>query len=146
MFNSGQRVSQLLWLKYTGGAVRNKPIFRWLAAWVLLLWKIGCGQRGHAAIRKCKKVNIMDSKRLHRDVRDRIEKLDLVAELALHGLRATALSPEDCADFFEGLSAFLPTTKSEAARYAATCFRESARAQRDFVERLNSAKGGASSR
>jgi len=57
----------------------------------------------------------------------------LVAETAIAGLNHTLLSPEDRADFYEGLSTLLPAPASEAARYAATCIRESQRAQREFL-------------
>ena len=68
----------------------------------------------------------------------------LVAEIAIAGLQQTPLSPEDRADFYEGLSALLPAPPSEAARYAATCIRESQRAQRDFLAALHPGKAAAS--
>jgi len=76
-------------------------------------------------------------------MRSRPQILALVAEIAVAGLDHCALSPDDRADFYEGLSAFLPKTESEAAKYAATCIRESQRAQQDFLSTLETKKGGA---
>ena len=67
--------------------------------------------------------------------------LDLVAEIAVAGLSHFALSPDDRADFYEGLSAFLANAESEAAKYAATCIRECQRAQHDFLNALETKKG-----
>ena len=67
--------------------------------------------------------------------------LDLVAEVAIVGLSHSALSPDDCADLYEGLSTFLPKAKSEAAKYTATCIRECQRAQQDFHTMLQTRKG-----
>ena len=69
--------------------------------------------------------------------------LHLVAELAIAGLDQSALSPEERARFYEALTAFLPKTEAEAARYAATCIRESQRAQQDFLTTLGTNKGAA---
>jgi hypothetical protein len=68
--------------------------------------------------------------------------LGLVAEVAVAGLRHAALSPDDRADFYDGLSAFLPKMESEAAKYAATCLREAQRAQQDFLVTFQTRKGG----
>ena len=76
-------------------------------------------------------------------MRSRTQMLGLVAEIAVAGLNQSALSPDDRADFYEGLSAVLPKTESEAARYAATCIRESQRAQQDFLTTLETKKGAA---
>jgi hypothetical protein len=62
--------------------------------------------------------------------------LELVAEVAVAGMNHVALAPADRADFYEGLSALLPKSKSEAAKYAATCIRECQRAQQDFLTTL----------
>jgi len=67
--------------------------------------------------------------------------LGLVAEVAVAGLIHSPLSQEDRADFYEGLSVFLPKTESEAAKYAATCIRECQRAQQDFLVKLETKKG-----
>jgi uncharacterized protein (DUF2336 family) len=69
--------------------------------------------------------------------------LGLVAESAVTELGHSALRPEDRADFYEGLSAILPASTSEAARYAATCIRECQRAQRDLPRALETRKGEA---
>ncbi|HEX4083345.1 MAG TPA: hypothetical protein VHY22_00435 [Chthoniobacteraceae bacterium] len=76
-------------------------------------------------------------------MRDRTAALHLVAELAVAGLDHIALTPEDRADVYEGLSAFLAKNESEAARYAATCIRECQRAQQDFLFALAANKGAA---
>jgi len=76
-------------------------------------------------------------------MRNRTEMLHLVAQVALAGLDHAALSPEDRADFYEGLSALLPRMESESAKYLATCLRECQRAQRDFLSALETRKGGA---
>jgi hypothetical protein len=62
--------------------------------------------------------------------------LYLVADMAMAGLLHSRLSPADRADFFDALCIFLPESESEAARYAATCLRESERAQQDFLAAL----------
>jgi hypothetical protein len=62
--------------------------------------------------------------------------LTLVAQLALAGLDHSPLIPLERADFFQGLGFLLPPPTSEAARYAATCIRESHRAQREFYAAL----------
>jgi hypothetical protein len=69
-------------------------------------------------------------------MRSRPQLLSLVVELALAGLAHAPLSPEDRADFFDGLALILSPAPAEAARYAATCIRESQRAQRDFLTTL----------
>jgi len=74
-------------------------------------------------------------------MRNRTQMLDLVAEIAVAGLNHSVLSPEDRADFYDGLSAVLPRTQSEAAKYAATCIRECQRAQQDFLAALETKKG-----
>ena len=76
-------------------------------------------------------------------MRSRPQRLHLVAEIAVAGLNHSMLSPDDCADLYEGLSAFLPKTESEAAKYVSTCIRESQRAQRDFLAALETRKGAA---
>lgn len=76
-------------------------------------------------------------------MRTKPQMLDLVAEVAVAGLDHSALTPDERADVYEGLSAFLPKTKSEAAKYAATCIRECQRAQRDFLTILAARKGAA---
>jgi uncharacterized protein (DUF2336 family) len=67
--------------------------------------------------------------------------INLVAEVAVTGLKNSALSSEDRADFYQGLSAFLAGNESEAAKYAATCIRECQRAQQEFLAALASRKG-----
>jgi uncharacterized protein (DUF2336 family) len=67
--------------------------------------------------------------------------LRLVARVAVAGLSHPSLTPEDRADLYEGLSAFLARNESEAARYAATCIRECQRAQQDFLTALAAKKG-----
>jgi hypothetical protein len=76
-------------------------------------------------------------------MRKKKQLLVLVAEVAVAGLKDSALSPDDCADFYDGLGVLLPFTESEAAKYAATCIRESHRAQQDFRTRLDMKKGAA---
>jgi len=52
------------------------------------------------------------------------------------GLEYTPLSPEEGADFFEGLSVLLRPPSSDAARYAATCLRECQRARQEIISAL----------
>jgi len=73
--------------------------------------------------------------------KSRTQKLRLVAEIALTGLRHSALSPEDRADFYEGLGAILSPPASDAARYAATCIRESQGAQRELRAAIEARRG-----
>jgi len=74
-------------------------------------------------------------------MRTRNQLLALVAEVAVSGLEDFVLSPDDRADFYDGLGVLLPFSESEAAKYAATCIRESQRAQHDFRVRLEMKKG-----
>ena len=74
-------------------------------------------------------------------MRNRTQMFGLVAEVAIAGLKNSVLSPNDRADFYEGLSALLPKAESEAAKYAATCIRECQRAQQDFLTVLETRKG-----
>ena len=76
-------------------------------------------------------------------MRDRTQMLHLVAELAVAGLNHISLTPEDRADAYDGLAAFLAKNESEAAHYAATCIRECQRAQQDFLSALAAKKGSA---
>ncbi len=73
------------------------------------------------------------------------QNLRLVAEIAVTGLGHSVLSPEDRAAFYEGLSAILSPAAAEAARYAATCIRESQRAQQELSAAMGTRKGGACS-
>lgn len=73
-------------------------------------------------------------------VKTKTQKLRLVAEIALAGLRHAPLSPEERADFYEGLGAILSPPASEAARYAATCIRESQGAQRELRTAIETGK------
>ncbi len=75
-------------------------------------------------------------------MRTREEMVELVVDVAVAGLNQMGLSPEDRADFYDGLSAFLPKNEAEAAKYAATCIRECQRAQQDFLVKLETRKGG----
>jgi len=68
------------------------------------------------------------------------QTLRLVAEIALAGLTESALPLEDRADFYEGLGAFLPYAEAEAAKYAATCIRETQRAQHEVLKALTTGK------
>jgi len=68
------------------------------------------------------------------------QHLALMAEAAVAGLNQTAPSAEDRAGVFEGLGAVLPKPESEAAKYAATCIREAARAQQNFLNTLETRK------
>ena len=74
-------------------------------------------------------------------MRSRNQILGLVAEIAVTGFNHSELSPDDRADFYEGLSTFLARNEAEAARYAATCIRECQRAQQDFLATLATRKG-----
>ena len=76
-------------------------------------------------------------------MRSRVQMLELVARVAVAGLDRSALSWEDRADFYDGLSRFLAFSESESAKYVATCIRESQRAQQDFLSALETRKGGA---
>jgi hypothetical protein len=76
-------------------------------------------------------------------MRTKPEMLLLVGEVAVAGLNHVAPSLEDQADVYEGLAEFLPKQEAEAAKYAATCIRESRRAQEAFLARLESRKAGA---
>jgi hypothetical protein len=78
-------------------------------------------------------------------MKNKTENLRLVADIAVTGLGHRALSPEDRADFYEGLSVILPPPASEAARYAATCIRESQRAQQELRAAMDTGKGPAAS-
>jgi len=63
-------------------------------------------------------------------------KQHLVARIAITGIDHTWLSPEERAEFYEGLSTLLPAAPSEAAKYAATCIRECQRAQQEILTTL----------
>lgn len=76
-------------------------------------------------------------------MRTKTQKFRLVAEIAVIGLRHCALCPEDRADFYEGLSTILSPPAAEAARYAATCIRETQWAQRELLAALEAWKGAA---
>ena len=69
-------------------------------------------------------------------MKTRTRKHQLVAEIAIAGLNHSRLTPEDRADFYEGLSTLLAPPTSEAAKYAATCIRESQRAQEEIRNAL----------
>jgi uncharacterized protein (DUF2336 family) len=64
----------------------------------------------------------------------------LVAEIAITGLNHSLLSPEERADFYEGLSSLLAPPIAESAKYAATCLRECQRAQQEIVAALGARK------
>jgi hypothetical protein len=68
----------------------------------------------------------------------------LVAEIAITRLPPSSLSPEERADFYEGLSTLLAGSGADAAKYAATCIRESQRAEQEILEAVRGRKGGAS--
>jgi hypothetical protein len=76
-------------------------------------------------------------------MKTKTQKLRLVAEIALAGLRHSVLSPEDRADFYEGLAAILPPPASDAALYAAMCLRESLGAQRALRAAVETGEGAA---
>ncbi len=76
-------------------------------------------------------------------MRNRTQKLRLVIEAAIATLKSAPLPPDDRADFYDGLGVLLPETEAEAAIYAATCIRESQRAQRDFLAVIEARKGAA---
>jgi len=80
---------------------------------------------------------------LRRRIRTPTQILSLVAEMAVAGLDHSTVPARDRADFYEGLSSLLPKAESEAAKYAATCIRESQRAQREFLATLESRRGAA---
>jgi hypothetical protein len=67
----------------------------------------------------------------------------LVAEIAVSGLAPSSLTPNERADFYEGLSTLLPEPGAEAAKYAATCIRESQRAEQEILNSLRCRNGGA---
>jgi alkanesulfonate monooxygenase SsuD/methylene tetrahydromethanopterin reductase-like flavin-dependent oxidoreductase (luciferase family) len=76
-------------------------------------------------------------------MRTKPQLLALLARVAIAGLNTAELTPEDRADFYLGLSAILPETEAEAARYAATCIRESQRAQQDLLTAIETRKRAA---
>jgi hypothetical protein len=67
----------------------------------------------------------------------RCGQLDLVARMALAGLRSAALPLEDYPHFYEGLAAVLDSPGADSALYAATCIAEFLRAQREIHSALN---------
>lgn len=77
-------------------------------------------------------------------MRTRTQLLHLVAEVAVQNLPASRLSLRDRADFFDGLTLLLEPTAGEWARYAATCIRESSRAEAELLATLKSVKGALS--
>jgi hypothetical protein len=74
---------------------------------------------------------------MHKPSNPRPDPLRLVAELAITGLNHSLLSLEEGADFYDGLSALLPSPGSEAARYAATCLRECQRARQEILSAIH---------
>jgi hypothetical protein len=76
-------------------------------------------------------------------MKTKTQRLRLVADIAVTGLIHCPLCPEDRADFYEGLSTILTPSAAEAARYAATCIRESERAQRELLAALETREGAA---
>ena len=68
------------------------------------------------------------------------QMLHLVADIAIGGLPRAGLSPEEYADFCQGLSALLPPAAAEAALYTATCIRETRRAHREMAVAIKGLK------
>jgi uncharacterized protein (DUF2336 family) len=69
-------------------------------------------------------------------MRTRTEKQQLVAQMAMAGLKRKGLCVEERADFYEGLSGLLTPPAAEAARYAANCLRECERAEEEIAATL----------
>jgi uncharacterized protein (DUF2336 family) len=73
---------------------------------------------------------------MHTKLKSRQQPLRLIAELAMSGLDHASLSPEEGADFYDGLSTLLQPPTADAARYAATCLRECQRAREEILAGL----------